>query len=81
MNVFRRTCVPECLTQFIFLPSRQNFFQIISNLLEEENKEKWEDAQKVSTAACTAIIYAASLATGDPVQGLFPLRLNGKGCA
>uniref|UniRef100_A0A8C4HXR7 Adhesion G protein-coupled receptor B3 n=1 Tax=Dicentrarchus labrax TaxID=13489 RepID=A0A8C4HXR7_DICLA len=25
----------------------QNFFQIISNLLEEENKEKWEDAQKV----------------------------------
>uniref|UniRef100_A0AAQ6A179 Adhesion G protein-coupled receptor B3 n=1 Tax=Amphiprion ocellaris TaxID=80972 RepID=A0AAQ6A179_AMPOC len=26
----------------------QNFFQIISNLLEEENKEKWEDAQKVS---------------------------------
>uniref|UniRef100_A0A8C9Z4H1 Adhesion G protein-coupled receptor B3 n=1 Tax=Sander lucioperca TaxID=283035 RepID=A0A8C9Z4H1_SANLU len=27
----------------------QNFFQIISNLLEEENKEKWEDAQKVST--------------------------------
>lgn len=27
--------------------SPQNFFQIISNLLEEENKEKWEDAQKV----------------------------------
>lgn len=26
---------------------RQNFFQIISNLLEEENKDKWEDAQKV----------------------------------
>uniref|UniRef100_A0A8C6TNW6 Adhesion G protein-coupled receptor B3 n=1 Tax=Neogobius melanostomus TaxID=47308 RepID=A0A8C6TNW6_9GOBI len=26
----------------------QNFFQIISNLLEEENKDKWEDAQKVS---------------------------------
>uniref|UniRef100_A0A665X818 AGRL2-4 GAIN subdomain A domain-containing protein n=1 Tax=Echeneis naucrates TaxID=173247 RepID=A0A665X818_ECHNA len=25
----------------------QNFFQIISNLLEEENKEKWEDAQKI----------------------------------
>lgn len=29
--------------------SPQNFFQIISNLLEEENKEKWEDAQKVRT--------------------------------
>uniref|UniRef100_A0A672LAQ7 Adhesion G protein-coupled receptor B3 n=1 Tax=Sinocyclocheilus grahami TaxID=75366 RepID=A0A672LAQ7_SINGR len=25
----------------------QNFFQIISNLLEEENREKWEDAQQV----------------------------------
>ncbi|XP_006638763.2 adhesion G protein-coupled receptor B3 isoform X1 [Lepisosteus oculatus] len=25
----------------------QNFFQIISNLLEEENKEKWEDAQQI----------------------------------
>lgn len=35
----------------MFLPFYQlpqNFFQIISNLLEEENKEKWEDAQKVS---------------------------------
>ncbi|TNN62963.1 Adhesion G protein-coupled receptor B3 [Liparis tanakae] len=31
----------------------QNFFQIISNLLEEENKEKWEDAQKVSTSLYT----------------------------
>lgn len=30
----------------------QNFFQIISNLLEEENKEKWEDAQKVSIWQC-----------------------------
>ncbi|XP_038152314.1 adhesion G protein-coupled receptor B3 isoform X9 [Cyprinodon tularosa] len=29
----------------------QNFFQIISNLLEEENKEKWEDAQKIYPAA------------------------------
>ncbi|KAI3362661.1 hypothetical protein L3Q82_001735 [Scortum barcoo] len=28
----------------------QNFFQIISNLLEEENKEKWEDAQKLKRA-------------------------------
>nr|XP_009938749.1 PREDICTED: brain-specific angiogenesis inhibitor 3 [Opisthocomus hoazin] len=25
----------------------QNFFQIISNLLDEENKEKWEDAQQI----------------------------------
>lgn len=33
--------------------SPQNFFQIISNLLEEENKEKWEDAQKVSTRQYT----------------------------
>nr|XP_057914070.1 adhesion G protein-coupled receptor B3 isoform X2 [Doryrhamphus excisus] len=29
----------------------QNFFQIISNLLEEENKEKWEDAQKMYPGA------------------------------
>ncbi|XP_027862699.1 adhesion G protein-coupled receptor B3 isoform X7 [Xiphophorus couchianus] len=29
----------------------QNFFQIISNLLEEENQEKWEDAQKIYPAA------------------------------
>uniref|UniRef100_A0AAQ4QJ50 Adhesion G protein-coupled receptor B3 n=1 Tax=Gasterosteus aculeatus aculeatus TaxID=481459 RepID=A0AAQ4QJ50_GASAC len=29
----------------------QNFFQIISNLLEEENKEKWEDAQKVTSGS------------------------------
>uniref|UniRef100_A0A4W4EZB9 AGRL2-4 GAIN subdomain A domain-containing protein n=1 Tax=Electrophorus electricus TaxID=8005 RepID=A0A4W4EZB9_ELEEL len=26
----------------------QNFFQIISNLLEEENRDEWEDAQQVS---------------------------------
>uniref|UniRef100_A0A8C2DNX9 Adhesion G protein-coupled receptor B3 n=1 Tax=Cyprinus carpio TaxID=7962 RepID=A0A8C2DNX9_CYPCA len=25
----------------------QNFFQIISNLLEEENREKWQDAQQI----------------------------------
>ena len=25
----------------------QNFFQIVSNLLDEDNKEKWEDAQKI----------------------------------
>lgn len=25
----------------------QNFFQIVSNLLDEENKEKWEDAQQI----------------------------------
>ncbi|XP_061601813.1 adhesion G protein-coupled receptor B3 isoform X2 [Cololabis saira] len=29
----------------------QNFFQIISNLLEEENKEKWEDAQRIYPGA------------------------------
>ncbi|XP_037126916.1 adhesion G protein-coupled receptor B3 isoform X3 [Syngnathus acus] len=29
----------------------QNFFQIISNLLEEDNKEKWEDAQKIYPGA------------------------------
>uniref|UniRef100_A0A674N0Z2 Adhesion G protein-coupled receptor B3 n=1 Tax=Takifugu rubripes TaxID=31033 RepID=A0A674N0Z2_TAKRU len=29
----------------------QNFFQIISNLLEEENKEKWDDAQKIYPGA------------------------------
>ncbi|XP_061914290.1 adhesion G protein-coupled receptor B3 isoform X10 [Entelurus aequoreus] len=29
----------------------QNFFQIISNLLEEENKEKWKDAQKIYPGA------------------------------
>lgn len=37
----------ECYV-FSLSSSPQNFFQIISNLLEEENKEKWEDAQKVS---------------------------------
>ncbi|XP_069091827.1 adhesion G protein-coupled receptor B3 isoform X3 [Pleurodeles waltl] len=25
----------------------QNFFQIVSNLLDEDNKEKWEDAQQI----------------------------------
>ncbi|KAG7271441.1 hypothetical protein CRUP_030941 [Coryphaenoides rupestris] len=29
----------------------QNFFQIISNLLEEENKEKWVDAQQIYPGA------------------------------
>ncbi|KAF7686946.1 adhesion G protein-coupled receptor B3 isoform X1 [Silurus meridionalis] len=29
----------------------QNFFQIISNLLEEENQEKWEDAQQIYPGA------------------------------
>lgn len=81
MNVFRRVRGSECLRQFVFFQSPQNFFQIISNLLEEENKEKWEDAQKVSRAACTAIIDVASLAAGEPVQGPFPLCLNGKSCA
>ena len=40
-------CVWACYV-FSLSSSPQNFFQIISNLLEEENKEKWEDAQKVS---------------------------------
>lgn len=71
--------VSEGLTHFVFLKSPQNFFQIISNLLEEENKEKWEDAQKVSTVPCTAMIYLAPLATGGSVRGLFPLCLSGKG--
>lgn len=43
------------------LYSPQNFFQIISNLLEEENKEKWEDAQKVSTAPCASVIRFACI--------------------
>lgn len=43
------------------LYSPQNFFQIISNLLEEENKEKWEDAQKVSTMLCASVIHFAAL--------------------
>lgn len=51
------------------LYSPQNFFQIISNLLEEENKEKWEDAQKVSTALCTSVIHFAALETGRPGSG------------
>ncbi|XP_062318989.1 adhesion G protein-coupled receptor B3 isoform X1 [Osmerus eperlanus] len=29
----------------------QNFFQIISNLLEEENRDKWEDAQQIYPGA------------------------------
>uniref|UniRef100_A0A8K9Y664 Adhesion G protein-coupled receptor B3 n=1 Tax=Oncorhynchus mykiss TaxID=8022 RepID=A0A8K9Y664_ONCMY len=29
----------------------QNFFQIISNLLEEDNREKWEDAQQIYPGA------------------------------
>lgn len=33
---------------FFFSVPVQNFFQIISNLLEEENREKWEDAQQVN---------------------------------
>uniref|UniRef100_A0AAY4BKL0 Adhesion G protein-coupled receptor B3 n=1 Tax=Denticeps clupeoides TaxID=299321 RepID=A0AAY4BKL0_9TELE len=32
----------------------QNFFQIISNLLEEENREKWADAQQVGLAPTDA---------------------------
>lgn len=43
-------CVWVCYV-FSLSSSPQNFFQIISNLLEEENKEKWEDAQKVSMLA------------------------------
>lgn len=57
VSSFMYLSVYTCLTQFIFFQSPQNFFQIISNLLEEENKEKWEDAQKVSTMKCTVLIY------------------------
>lgn len=45
--------VRGCVIYFFLSSFPQNFFQIISNLLEEENKEKWEDAQKVSTLLCT----------------------------
>ncbi|XP_041044697.1 adhesion G protein-coupled receptor B3 [Carcharodon carcharias] len=42
--------VTDTFKRASYVPSSddvQNFFQIISNLLEEENREKWEDAQKV----------------------------------
>ncbi|TRZ01468.1 hypothetical protein DNTS_003936 [Danionella cerebrum] len=43
----------------------QNFFQIISNLLEEENREKWEDAQQVGLRFqqlnTVAMIYPGSV--------------------
>ncbi|XP_072106624.1 adhesion G protein-coupled receptor B3 isoform X7 [Mobula birostris] len=42
--------VTDTFKRASYVPSSddvQNFFQIISNLLEEENREKWEDAQQV----------------------------------
>uniref|UniRef100_A0A8C9RTE9 Adhesion G protein-coupled receptor B3 n=1 Tax=Scleropages formosus TaxID=113540 RepID=A0A8C9RTE9_SCLFO len=42
--------VTDTFKRASYLPSSddvQNFFQIISNLLEEENREKWEDAQQI----------------------------------
>ncbi|XP_034057814.1 adhesion G protein-coupled receptor B3 isoform X10 [Gymnodraco acuticeps] len=46
--------VTETFKRASYAPSSddvQNFFQIISNLLEEENKEKWEDAHKIYPGA------------------------------
>ncbi|XP_036402923.1 adhesion G protein-coupled receptor B3 isoform X1 [Megalops cyprinoides] len=42
--------VTDTFKRASYVPSSddvQNFFQIISNLLEEENREKWEDAQQI----------------------------------
>ncbi|XP_038656629.1 adhesion G protein-coupled receptor B3 isoform X13 [Scyliorhinus canicula] len=42
--------VTDTFKRASYIPSSddvQNFFQIISNLLEEENREKWEDAQQI----------------------------------
>ncbi|KAJ8359971.1 hypothetical protein SKAU_G00164960 [Synaphobranchus kaupii] len=42
--------VTDTFRRASYVPSSddvQNFFQTISNLLEEENREKWEDAQKI----------------------------------
>ncbi|XP_072414232.1 adhesion G protein-coupled receptor B3 isoform X7 [Chiloscyllium punctatum] len=42
--------VTDTFKRASYVPSSddvQNFFQIISNLLEEENRDKWEDAQQV----------------------------------
>ncbi|CAG09440.1 unnamed protein product [Tetraodon nigroviridis] len=66
----------------------QNFFQIISNLLEEENKEKWEDAQKTCRkvrryvvfspprrGSASAVSEARSFDTTDPL-----VRIKGAMC-
>ncbi|XP_066552867.1 adhesion G protein-coupled receptor B3 isoform X4 [Amia ocellicauda] len=42
--------VTDTFKRASYVPSSddvQNFFQIISNLLEEENREKWDDAQQI----------------------------------
>ncbi|RXM32344.1 Adhesion G protein-coupled receptor B3 [Acipenser ruthenus] len=42
--------VTDTFKRASYVPSSddvQNFFQIISNLLEEENREKWKDAQQI----------------------------------
>ncbi|CAL8360085.1 unnamed protein product [Boreogadus saida] len=47
LNTQDITCFPN--NQSSPASDTDNFFQIISNLLEEENKEKWEDAQQSDT--------------------------------
>lgn len=46
MDVFEKY-IPLCNIESFIQFNLQNFFQIVSNLLDEENKEKWEDAQQV----------------------------------
>jgi len=46
MDVFEKY-IPSCNIESFIRFNLQNFFQIVSNLLDEENKEKWEDAQQV----------------------------------
>lgn len=46
MDVFGKY-IPLCNIESFIQFNLQNFFQIVSNLLDEENKEKWEDAQQV----------------------------------
>nr|XP_006003090.1 PREDICTED: adhesion G protein-coupled receptor B3 [Latimeria chalumnae] len=42
--------VTDTFNRANYIPSSdnvQNFFQVVSNLLEEENKDKWQDAQQI----------------------------------
>uniref|UniRef100_A0A8C3ILD6 Adhesion G protein-coupled receptor B3 n=1 Tax=Chrysemys picta bellii TaxID=8478 RepID=A0A8C3ILD6_CHRPI len=51
----------------------QNFFQIVSNLLDEENKEKWEDAQQVRFAYVA--IYIQKLPAASVLTDInFPMK-------
>uniref|UniRef100_A0A452IQR7 Uncharacterized protein n=1 Tax=Gopherus agassizii TaxID=38772 RepID=A0A452IQR7_9SAUR len=51
----------------------QNFFQIVSNLLDEENKEKWEDAQQVRFASVA--IYIQKLPAASVLTDInFPMK-------